>query len=188
MNKFWEHFAESLYQNLNNLDDWFDRYCGLDDYTKNTIELVLTDVGKKLGYLATEIETEKQVNRQRLDFAFVKKINESMVLEYVIEHENQQSDWLDELSKLETIKRSNRVLISYYHWCNQNIESVKQEILLNCSKLNLDKNFLFIFGPGDFPRNRSHKNAVQNMDYHAFVYNENKFEDLPDIQILRRLP
>ncbi len=187
MIEFWKLFSEELFNNLNLLrNGWFLRYYDKSKFTYHTINSIIPFVGKRLGL---EIESELRLpDHSRIDFVYGRNIHNRFQINFAIEHENEWDSWYEELLKLSELNLDiKKVLISYYHWRDENIDCVKHNILYNCNPQRLNKDFLFIFGPGEFPKNDLGKKSVKDQDYKAFVFNGTKFEDLEDIPILRNL-
>lgn len=106
-------------------------------------------------------------------------------LKIAVEHENDKSDWTDELIKLAHIRCPLKVVIGYVH-CDERNETEDDKLRYaydcltqtNAFDLYADEEFLIILGNGA-PRNNKNK-PYDKFDYRAYLLSkeENRFIEM----------
>lgn len=160
---FWSRFAEKLRNKIMRDEEWEEKYKSNKRWTKFIYELLGDDIKNEYKYNRFR-ECSTEYLRTDMGFYDISKRTEGINSKYdgfewdfdiAIEHENDETAWLDEFVKLVHINCGLKVLISYHHYSTNNgIPKEPDEILEVAEKIynsrkykNLNDNWIIILGP-----------------------------------------
>ncbi len=160
---FWSNFAEELKEKFKNDISWKNKYNNNKLWTKFIFEFLWDFASKTYNYSKLR-ERSTEYLRTDMGFYDIDKTTEDIASKYnefewdfdiAIEHENDETAWLDEFVKLVHVNCGLKVLISYYRYYDKNGNITEpEEIIKIAEKIyntrkykNLNDNWLIILGP-----------------------------------------
>lgn len=194
-NAFKNRVTETSFVDIKNKVTCFELYNNWHEFTRyvtQVINNIITDFGYSVSNEYYNIDvigwTQKKYDNENASLKAVAKAKNLSFylwdLNIVVEHENNKSEWLDELVKLFYIKCPLKVIITYNYCDERNdgqysdidkVEFAKNILLKLNNNIPVDEEYLIIFGNAT---GKESNNEYNTFDYRGYAINGVKIKQL----------